>query len=59
MALFDFIQNREKGLRCQFGESDRIHKAVYTAIGPYTTWNNKGYISDYGAVYNVEFSPDR
>ncbi|KAJ6637117.1 Pre-mRNA-processing factor 39 [Pseudolycoriella hygida] len=38
------------------GDEDIIHKSIYSSIGPYHNWTDTS--SEYGGVYNLEFSPD-
>lgn len=50
---------RERGLRLQCGIEDSIYNSIYGAFQPYTSWNSSSNSSsEYGGVYNLEFSPD-
>lgn len=59
MGLFSLLQERERGLRPRIGCEDNIYNSIYTAFEPYSCWNsNSDSGTEYGGVYNLEFSPD-
>lgn len=59
MGLFTLYRNREQGLKHHVGYEDQIHKSIYTHLEPYSCWNsNTEQGSEYGGVYNLEYSPD-
>lgn len=61
MGIFSFYNKRERGIKHNAGFEDKIHKSIYTHLEPYSCWNsNSGNDSnsEYGGVYNLEYSPD-
>lgn len=59
MGLFSMYNRRERGLGHHVGHEDQIHKSIYTHLEPYSCWNsNTDQGSEYGGVYNLEYSPD-
>lgn len=59
MGLFSLYCNRERGLKNTNGYEDQIHKSIYAHFEPYSCWNsNSDNGSEYGGVYNLEYSPD-
>lgn len=60
MTMFSWLQRRERGLRSLMGEREFTHKSLYMSIEPYSSWNTSCAEgpTEYGGVYNLEFSPD-
>lgn len=56
---FTWLIRRERALRQHVGDEAHLHRSIYTAVEPYSSWNK--YADDqteYGGIYNLEFSPD-
>uniref|UniRef100_A0A1A9VVF7 WD_REPEATS_REGION domain-containing protein n=1 Tax=Glossina austeni TaxID=7395 RepID=A0A1A9VVF7_GLOAU len=62
MSLNRWIQRREYGWPLQRGDRDLIMHRVYSSIQDHKHWNdlnNKpNQVSEFGAVFNLEFSPE-
>lgn len=59
MGIFSLYNRRERGLKHNLGYEDQIHKSIYTHLEPYSCWNsNSSTGSEFGGVYNLEYSPD-
>lgn len=58
MTVFSWLKRRERGLRSIIGERESIYQSLYIHIDPYNSWNTSSENSEYGGVYNLEFSPD-
>lgn len=59
MGLFSLLLQRERGLKPKYGYEDSIYNSIYTAFEPYSCWNSSSEgCTEYGGVYNLEFSPD-
>lgn len=57
--MFTYIQNRERGLRHSIGYEDLIYKNIYKDLTKYSYWHSSvNKTSEFGGVYNLEFSPD-
>lgn len=59
MGIFSLFNKRERGLKHNIGYESQIHKSIYTHLESYSCWNsNLDNGSEYGGVYNLEYSPD-
>lgn len=59
MTVFSWLQKRERGIKHSCGDEESIHKSVYSSVEPYSSWNNADEgPTEYGGVYNLEFSPN-
>lgn len=59
MTVFSWLLKRERGIKHKSGEEETVHKSVYSSVEPYSSWNNSSDgPTEYGGVYNLEFSPD-
>lgn len=65
MTLYNWIKNRESGLKPELGGYDSIYKSLYNAISPFDERGssmqheqmNKTYErSEFGGVFNLEFN---
>lgn len=58
MSLHRWLHRREYGLPSNRGDFDNIMHRVYSSINDFKHWNDlPNQTSDYGAVFNLEFSP--
>ncbi|KAM7360960.1 DDB1- and CUL4-associated factor 10 homolog [Cochliomyia hominivorax] len=58
MSLHRWLHRREYGLPSNRGDFDNIMHRVYSSINDFEHWNDlPNRTSDYGAVFNLEFSP--
>ncbi|XP_061402970.1 DDB1- and CUL4-associated factor 10 homolog [Musca vetustissima] len=58
MSLHRWLYRREYGLRSMRGDFDNVMNLVYGSLTDFEHWNDKpNQTSDYGAVFNLEFSP--
>ena len=57
MTFYNWIQRRENGLAPRIGDEDFILKMIYKSFKPYNYWNNCN-LEEFGAIFNLEFSPD-
>ncbi|XP_023309359.2 DDB1- and CUL4-associated factor 10 homolog [Lucilia cuprina] len=58
MSLHRWLHRREYGLPSNRGDFDNIMHRVYGSIDDFKHWNDlPNQTSDYGAVFNLEFSP--
>ncbi|XP_065371561.1 DDB1- and CUL4-associated factor 10 homolog [Calliphora vicina] len=58
MSLHRWLHRREYGLPSNRGDFDNIMHRVYNSIDDFKHWNDiPNQTSDYGAVFNLEFSP--
>lgn len=59
MGIFSLYNKRERGLKHTAGYENQIHKSIYSHLESYSYWNsNSENGSEYGGVYNLEYSPD-
>ncbi|CAD7091242.1 unnamed protein product [Hermetia illucens] len=60
MTFYKWLQRREHGFRPVLGDEDFVHKCIYNSFKLYKTWNSCGKTgnSDFGGIFNLEFSPD-
>lgn len=58
-SVFSWLVRRDRAMRCLAGEEARLHRSIYTAVEPFCSWNKTTDAqSQFGGVYNLEFSPD-
>lgn len=58
-SVFSWLVRRERALRRLAGEEERLHRSIYVNIEPFCAWNKTSAAqSQFGGVYNLEFSPD-
>ncbi|XP_031640601.1 DDB1- and CUL4-associated factor 10 homolog isoform X2 [Contarinia nasturtii] len=59
MGIFSLYNRRERGLNNYAGLEDQIHKSIYSHLEAYSCWDSDSANgSEYGGVYNLEYSPD-
>lgn len=62
MSFNYWLERRESGRFPRIGDGDFIMKRIYTALEPLKAWNEMDpkqvLTSEYGAVFNLEFSPE-
>lgn len=59
MGLFSLLLQRERGLKPICGNEDSVYSSIYSSFEPYSCWNSHSDGgTEYGGVYNLEFSPD-
>lgn len=57
--MFTYVQRRERAIRNSIGYEDRIYKSLYTDLKKFGLWHSTvDKTSEFGGVYNLEFSPD-
>ncbi|XP_075148093.1 DDB1- and CUL4-associated factor 10 homolog [Haematobia irritans] len=57
MSLHRWLYRREYGLPSNRMDFDNIMHRVYGSMKDFDHWNDMNQTSDYGAVFNLEFSP--
>ncbi|XP_055377823.1 DDB1- and CUL4-associated factor 10 homolog [Condylostylus longicornis] len=62
MTFYNWVTRRENGFKPKIGDEDFILKLIYKSLKPWNYWNEEyssiKNTSDFGAVFNLEFSPD-